>query len=273
MKTQLMLFGLALMTAIPTAAASKSFPIRNKLTVITDGVSRTHWETRSHDFQIKVIGDRSGTKTETWKNGQPFITAEKNERYAVQLYNPLPVRVAVNLTVDGLNSLTGEPCGLSDGRKWIIEPYATITIRGWQVNGSESRRFFFTDTPKSYAQWQGENLNRDLSANCGVIGAAYFWNKKELQDYYEKNRNRKGRTPPPWVRRESMANNLPQESKPQEAGTGMGEREAHAVEMVRFDFNTGMYRASQAVVLYYDFAALKRPNPFPEARYAPEMPY
>jgi len=56
------------------------------------------------------------------------------------------------------------------------------------------------------------------------------------------------------------------------AGTGMGERESNPTISVHFDYDTGMYRLSEALVIYYDFADLSTPNPFPALSFAPDMP-
>jgi len=52
----------------------------------------------------------------------------------------------------------------------------------------------------------------------------------------------------------------------------MGERESHPTQMVELNVDSGMYRVKQAIVIYYDFAEVPTPNPFPEISYAPEMP-
>jgi hypothetical protein len=157
------------------------------------------------------------------------------------------------------------------------------------VNGEEARRFFFTEKPKSYAQWRGDELGKDLAANCGVIGAAYFWSQKELDAYYEAHpQYRYPVCAMPCLSAKGQAFHekafgassmsvgalaAPRPASPeQQAGTGMGERESNPTQLVAFDFDTGMYRLSQAIVLYYDFAEVPTPNPFPALSYAPEMP-
>ena len=155
-------------------AAVQNLPVKTRQVFIEDGVSHYVVSHPSFIFRVEVISDDEGLKSETYRRGRPFVTARPEERYAIRLYNPLPVQVAVNLTVDGLNSITGKPDSIKDGTKWLIAPYSSITIRGWQVNGGETRRFFFTNTPKSYAAWRGDMLGKDLAANCVVIGAAYF---------------------------------------------------------------------------------------------------
>jgi len=281
---------MALMLALAASglqAAQKNFDVGYRQTVVEDG-RRLHESRRvPHGFRMEIVSDREGIKRENWRGGKPFVTAVKGERYAVRLTNPLPVRVAVNLTVDGLNSIDGKPCGVSDGHKWIIEPYSTVTIPGWQVSGNDARRFFFTDKPKSYAKWQGDRMGRDLSANCGVIGAAFFWSQKDLDRYYEEHPvYRDSERPLPYSSRRSKAAGLAsapscaeretldacEKGGNEKAGTGMGERESHPTVQVRFHYDRGMYKVDQALVVYYDFEKKHEPNPFPELGYAPEMP-
>ncbi|MCB4756335.1 MAG: hypothetical protein LHV69_04875 [Elusimicrobia bacterium] len=286
--TWAILLGWPLLASMPLKAALKTFPIENRLTLIRDGHTSYEHRTQAYAFWAEVLSDEGGVKGEEQKNGRPFITARKGERYALRLHNPLPVRVAVNLTVDGLNTITGKPSGIADGDKWILEPYSYITLRGWQVNGGELRRFFFTDKPASYAEWRGDVLGKDLSANCGVIGAAFFWSKRELQDYFDRHPMYVTTPRPccPWswgCRKE--ADSLQGRSRrginsasegmveEQEAGTGMGEKESHPIQWVDFHYDTGMYTLSQALVVYYDFQKPPQPNPFPNVSYAPEMPF
>src|SRR5260221_5255479 len=182
---KMFLVGLLVLGASSAQAAVKDQEVKYRLAINQDGRLFHEPQRQSYGFRMEIVTDMEGVKPETYKNGRPFVTASKGERYSVRLYNPWPVRVAVNLTVDGLNSITGKPSGIADGHKWLIEPYSFITLRGWQVNGEEARRFFFTEKPKSYAKWRGDKLDKDLSVNCGVIGAAYFWSQKELYAFYE----------------------------------------------------------------------------------------
>jgi hypothetical protein len=274
-------------------AAVKNNDVKYTQVIVEDGRSTHQAQRQSYGFRVEIISDNEGVKAETYKNGRPFITAAKGENYSVRIYNPLPVRVAVNLTVDGINSISGKPSGISDGHKWMIDAYSSVTIPGWQVSGGEARRFFFTDKPKSYAKWRGDSLGRDLAANCGVIGAAYFWNQQELNQYYETHPiYRTTYRPYPYTNEYSKKSKAfdsasglagapapaPEAMKdvraeePQEqAGTGMGERESHPTTQVNFEYNTGMYSLSQALVIYYDFAKVSSPNPFPDGGYSPEM--
>ncbi len=286
--------GLLALAASNAQAAVKDYTVKYSQAVMEDNRLMHETKRQPYNFRVEIVDDFQGVKGETFKNGRPFVTASKGENYSVRLYNPLPVRVAVNLTVDGLNSITGKPSGITDGNKWVIEPFSSVTIPGWQVSGGEARRFFFTDKPKSYAKWEGDVMGKDLSVNCGVIGAAYFWNQQELNQYYDAHPiYRYTQRPLPYSsgqynksmdRKLSSAapsalgapaydrNEINRAESQEQAGTGMGERESHPTIKVDFDYNTGMYSPSQAVVIYYDFEKVTVPNPFPALGYAPEMP-
>lgn len=286
---------LFLAVAAPAAsavqAAQKDFNVKYRLAIVQDGNLIHEIRHQYYGFRMEIVDDSEGVKPEMAKSGYPFVAAAKGERYSVRIFNPLPVQVAVNLTVDGLNSITGKPSGISDGAKWMIDPYSSITIPGWQVSGGEARRFFFTNKPKSYAKWRGNQLGEDLAANCGVIGAAFFWSQGELNQYYDEHPiYRWARKPVPYSSfgakaKKEMAkdyagapaaaapnSNMMDKTDSQQAGTGMGESESHPTYQVDFHYDTGMYSLSQALVIYYDFAGAKNPNPFPDLSYAPEMP-
>jgi hypothetical protein len=280
------LFLLSAIVTIPALAANKPYDFKCRTKIIRDGIVRYENRNYNYNFLLEVVSDNNGTKYEAWKNGHPFITANPGERYSLIIHNPLPVRVAVNLTIDGLNSITGKPCRPDADSKWIIEPYSYITIRGWQINGNDARRFYFTTKDESYADWRSNSWGKDLSVNCGVIGAAYFWSKKDLERYFEENPVYEY-TPRPvrynsncWELEKSRAGSAAPcledkalGKKDQQAGTGMGERESNPIEMVRFDYDTGMYKAKDALIIYYDFAkAEPQPQPFLGMDFAPEQP-
>ncbi len=303
------------LAATNAQAALKDHTVKYRLAIMEDDRLIHEMRHQNYNFRMEIVDDTEGVMPERDKNGRPFVAATKGERYSVRLYNPLPVRVAVNLTVDGLNSISGQPSGISDGQKWMIDPYGSITIPGWQVSGGEARRFFLTEKPKSYAKWRGDVTGKDLAANCGVIGAAYFWSQEELDQYYDSNPvYRISQRPVPYTdyRRKayksmpeggcdydasaagapnstlsSMPEALPpapacasaernldmkKEEAPQRAGTGMGESESNPTYQVSFNYDTGMYSLSQALVIYYDFERNPVPNPFPALSYAPQMP-
>ncbi len=135
---------LSLLTAAP--ASSSSHPLGPSLDVLVDGTPRPRYVAL----------------------GTTFVEALKGEEYSLRVYNPFPVRVAVALSVDGLNTIDARHTNAWTARKWVIEPYGTITISGWQTSMSQARRFEFTTEALSYGAKLG--TTNDL----GVITAVFF---------------------------------------------------------------------------------------------------
>src|SRR5688572_17956647 len=100
--------------------------------------------------------------------GRSYIEALKGREYAVRLRNPYPVRVAVALSVDGLNTIDARHTTASGARKWVLDPYQTVTISGWQTSASHARAFEFTTEERSYGQALGKTMN------LGTITAVFF---------------------------------------------------------------------------------------------------
>ncbi len=101
-------------------------------------------------------------------DGRWYVEALKGREYAIQLRNAYPVRVAVALSVDGLNTIDARHTTAADARKWVLDPYEVVTISGWQTSRTQARRFEFTTEERSYAQALGR------ADNLGLISAAFF---------------------------------------------------------------------------------------------------
>ena len=100
--------------------------------------------------------------------GRRYIEALENAEYELRIHNPTSSRVAVALSVDGLNTIDARHTSAWDAHKWVIEPYGTISVRGWQMSSENARRFYFTSERDSYAAKLGQ------AANLGVISAVFF---------------------------------------------------------------------------------------------------
>ena len=119
-----------------------------------------------------------GTNVEILVDGAParrylherrwYIEALKGHEYSIRLRNPYAVRVAVALSVDGLNTIDARETTAAAARKWVLEPYQTLTISGWQTSQTHARRFEFTTEKRSDGQALGK------TANLGVISAVFF---------------------------------------------------------------------------------------------------
>jgi hypothetical protein len=74
----------------------------------------------------------------------------------------------VALSVDGLNSIDARRTSAWNASKWVIRPYETIVVGGWQMSSERARRFYFTTEEDSYAAKLGQ------TSNLGLISAVFF---------------------------------------------------------------------------------------------------
>ena len=118
-------------------------------------------------FQVNVLVN-GRSLPEYHARGRTYIEALEGAEYELQIRNPFPERVAVALSVDGLNSIDARHTSAWNASKWVIEPYGTITIGGWQMSSERARRFYFTTERDSYAAKLGQ------TANVGTISAVFF---------------------------------------------------------------------------------------------------
>jgi hypothetical protein len=120
--------------------------------------------------QVEILID-GRSAPEFVHEGSTYIEAVKGREYAIRLINPFGVRVAVALSVDGLNTIDAHHTDAYSARKWVLGPYESVTIRGWQTSSSQARRFFFTSEEESYGSWLGK------TENLGMISAVFLKEK------------------------------------------------------------------------------------------------
>ncbi|MDT7542969.1 MAG: hypothetical protein QOE33_2873 [Acidobacteriota bacterium] len=122
---------------------------------------------RYQPFEVEVLV--GGARLEQYPaRGRVYVEARAGAEYELRVRNPLPVRVAVALAVDGLNSIDARRTTARDASKWIIEPYGTIAVTGWQMSRTRARRFYFTSERDSYANKIGR------AEDVGIISAVFF---------------------------------------------------------------------------------------------------
>ena len=124
-------------------------------------------------FIIEVMIDGESV-TQFEARGRRYIEALENAEYEVRIRNPLGVRVAVALSVDGLNTIDARHTSAWEAHKWVIEPYSMIVVRGWQMSSENERRFYFTNERDSYGAKLGQ------TANLGLISAVFFRERKPI---------------------------------------------------------------------------------------------
>jgi hypothetical protein len=167
--------------------------------------------------------------------GSTYIEALQGAEYSVRLHNRSGIRVAVALAVDGLNSIDAKTTPAHAAAKWVLDPWETITIDGWQISQQAARRFVFTTEPDSYGAWLGR------TANLGAIEAVVFRERvlprqfadeqarPETKD--EARRQRAGAAPAPSLGSDPAAGALSDEH----AATGVGRRVDNPVRRVELE--------------------------------------
>lgn len=196
-------------------------------------------------FRMEVLVD-GATAPELFGRGNVYVEALRERPYSIRLTNPLGVRVAVALSVDGRNTIDAKRTSAWGAAKWVLEPYESTVISGWQVDGATARRFTFTTEKKSYAAWLGD------SANLGIIEAVFYRERMPLPP-----------PPRPWSegmapgaasgmaepRRERAAQKSA-EALSDSAATGMGDPTAHPVTSVALELES---RPAAQVRIRYEF--------------------
>ncbi len=226
---------------------------------------------RGFDVEILVNGQ---TRQEYAARGTTYIEAIAGAEYEVRVRNPQPYRVAVALAVDGLNTIDARHTSAWNASKWVIEPYGTITIAGWQMSSERARHFYFTSERDSYGAKLGQ------TANLGIITAVFF---RERQPYpvtitprprYEEDRGAGAETRKKVDSGEAADNKsaqaAPMRSEPTErddeyAATGIGRSVYHDVRWVNMDLDS---RSVGSVTLRYEYyPALVRLGVLPRGYY------
>jgi hypothetical protein len=218
-----------------------------------------------------VAGDttRGGFGVEVLIDGRPvpvypargtrYIEAIKGAEYAIRLRNPLGVRVAVALSVDGLNTIDARRSTAVAARKWVLDPYETVVISGWQTSSSQARRFFFTSEEQSYAQWLGR------TSDMGVISAVFFRERvaevvpltsaepagrQESAAGADRARPSPAAPPAAGAGQGAPVSNEAAAKREDYAATGIGRRTEHRVEQVSLDLEP---RPVAAIDLRYEY--------------------
>jgi hypothetical protein len=228
------------------------------LAVLAAGAARAALPS-APDLDVLVGG---APRPEYVARGTTYVEAERGREYTLRVTNPLTVRVAVALAVDGLNTIDARHGDAGTAAKWVLEPHGSVEISGWQVNGREARAFYFTGERASY----GARLGR--TENLGVIEAVFFRERQRVIPVIGRagpGDDAKQR-PAPGV--EAGASDLAAECAPladDHAATGIGERRRHEVVEVRLELEP---EPVATVRLRYEFrpqlealGVLPRPHP------------
>ena len=206
-------------------------------------------------YTLEVLVD-GRPLAELYGKGRRYVEASAGREYSLRLTNNSGRRVAIAVSVDGLNSIDAKTTTAQEGSKWILGPYESIVLDGWQTSSALARRFYFTTEKNSYGAWLGK------TANLGVIAAAVF--RERLPEIEQPRLFRERSAPvvpesrgeggmpggapstaapapaePGRVDAGADARLQPKKPDPQlsddYAATGIGREVDHQVERVRFD--------------------------------------
>lgn len=242
-----------------------------------------------HLLDLTVIDRDNGETLKSWtKEGKLYVAGTPGHRYAVRMTNRSAGRVLAVLSVDGVNAVSGETAATSQ-TGYVLDAWQSTEIKGWRKSLDEVAQFNFTALPNSYAAQTGR------PANVGVIGVAVFTEQAPIRRYEDKIAAAPAAPPPAGSRYEStqseaadMARAAPaeksasrgitsNEAKPQQLGTGHGDREFAQVSTT--DFKRASTRPAETLSIWYDSQrnlvargiiprmpiARNEPNPFPNA--------
>jgi hypothetical protein len=217
---------------------------------------------REPRFGVEVLAG-GGAREKYPARGRVYVEAIEGDEYALRLSNPLPVRVAVALSVDGLNTIDARRTTAREASKWVIPPYGSITVSGWQMSSTRARRFYFTGERDSYANKLGR------ATDLGVISAVFFRERRERAEIVppprplesqtresERRSDAKSRTQnaEPSVPAESSASSRGRVIAPERdddyAATGIGRSVGNDVWRVEMDLES---QPAADVTIRYEF--------------------
>jgi hypothetical protein len=204
------------------------------------------------DLDVLVDGRRL---TEYNERRGTYVEAERGEEYELRLRNPSGDRVAVALSVDGLNTIDAEQTSAWNASKWVIEPYGTITITGWQMSSERARKFYFTTERDSYASRLGRK------ANVGVISAVFFRERRREPMPITKGNapSSSSSTAEPQLRADGEM------ARADRAATGIGRSVRNDVRTIDMELDS---RPVAEVTLRYEYS--RRGREFCGTRFCPE---
>ena len=137
------------------------------LAVVAAAFATTGHGAATRGFSLEVVLD-GGVRAEYRARGTVYVEAVRGRPYVLRITNPLPCTVGVALAVDGLNTIDARHGDARSAAKWVLPPYGSVEVPGWQVDGRDARRFYFTGERSSYGAWLGK------TDDLGVIEAVFY---------------------------------------------------------------------------------------------------
>jgi hypothetical protein len=194
-------------------------------------------------------------------SGRHYVEARRGARYTLRLANRTAERLAVLMTVDGLNVISGERQAVHQrGRMYVLDPWETADIQGWRTSLEDVRRFTFVDEKASYAARSGQANSR-----MGWIELAVYRERHRAAWRPQRpdvtTQDAPASAPPAPEARERGADSAAKAGRAEGAqresypGTGWGEPARDPVRLVDFDPEP---RPAERITLRYEYAPALR---------------
>jgi len=228
-------------------------------------------------FEIQILVNGRPLE-EYYARGKSYVEAIEGAEYEVRIRNPLPIRVAVALSVDGLNTIDARRTTAWNASKWVIGPYGTINISGWQMSSERARRFYFTSERDSYGAKLGQ------TSNLGVVSAVFFRERRPVtvpvtppprpRPLYKEDsrRDRNSEAPSAGSRTEDSAKAKQGQIAPvpddEYAATGIGRSVHNDVRWINLELESRP--AAEVLIRYEYYQALVRLGIFPRSYTRPD---
>ncbi len=198
------------------------------------------YESYDNLVRVTIIGDERGD-LRPWSDYRSDkympsphlrVSARQGERYTIRATNVSDERVALVISVDGLNIISGQRTSAgSNESMYVLDPGQTGNFSGWRSGMSHVQRFYFTSAGDSYAGRLGQ------SDQLGLIRVSAFRSRQIVYRPYEDAE----------LKSAAPSRSL-QESGP---GTGYGENTWSPVSET--DFNPNHY-PSQTIEIKYEWS-------------------
>jgi hypothetical protein len=112
--------------------------------------------------EVRVAGRTTPLFMASNRQDRWYLEAKQGQKYEIRVRNTSGERVGFVLAVDGLNAIDGRISqNASSEPMYVLEPYASATIKGWRKSLDNVSRFVFVDERRSYAERTGQG-NGDL---------------------------------------------------------------------------------------------------------------
>jgi len=217
---------------------------------------------------VKVVGRSTPLFLASNRPDRWYLEAREGANYQVTVRNTSGERVAFVIAVDGLNAINGTRSHLgADEPMYVLDPYASATIKGWRKDYSNVSKFVFVDEERSYAA-RTDQANGDL----GWIRVVAFhefrpvaWGSK-MNFYRDGGGSAQGAPAAPEAREEASkdaprtdrridgngmeSQSAPMAEKESSPGTGWGANQRDHVREVEF---TPERNACAQVILRYEY--------------------